>query len=643
MSESTTQKPIARDAITGDTITGDTATQNPAIDGALYAQIVESSSDAIVTTDLEGFITYWNNAATRLYGLSATQMIGQGFTSLVPGALHSEYHAHRWRISAGIRTDPWFTRHSLPQGRQLEMRVAMSALLSPEGLPSGIAYFISPTSSSSLVREALFAHGSNLSSVTDLSMQLLEDSEHTRIETESQHRMLIENAVDYALFSLSLEGRVKTWNLGAQRLHGYRSDDILGQHLDVFYAPEARQQQLARHALETALREGRFEDHGTRVRKNGTQFWAQMTIAAMRNPLGQVTGYIVVLRDLSEQRESLERQRLLSDSIEHNPDCVLITDADLQQPGPRILYANPSFERMSGYRLDEILGQTPRLFQGPDTDQLMLKRLRTALKQKRIFVAETTNYRRDGGSYRVRWQIAPIFDNAGEVTHFVSLQRNLSAQQPSSGNQSSLPEIIRVLDFTVSGGPLLPGTGLRGRLEDVGGAGSLVQMFSVTNPSGALVLDSQIRLHLHSGRIVHIDHPHLTGMEAAVSAFAMQAGSFEFTALTHPPESALEINPLTVAIKLARRNEEAKHSGEWPAPQQDPSSQTALATQGLLLLPTLEVAVTFASSIGLEHFEAQLQSDPSWTGQRVVLIGRGFRVVAIQGTLGELPEQIKRA
>lgn len=612
--------------------------QNPATDSTLYAQIVESSSEAIVTTDLEGFITYWNNAATRLYGLSATQMIGQGFTSLVPVDLDSEYHARRWRISAGIRTEAWFTRHQLPHGRSLEVRIAMSALLDSNGVPVGIAYFISPTSSSALVRQALNAHSDSLSSVTDLSMQLLEDSEQTRFETESQHRLLIENAVDYALFSLSLEGRVKMWNLGAQRLHGYRSEDILGQHLDVFYPPEARQQQLARHALATALREGRFEDHTTQVRQNGTQFWAQMTIAAMRDALGQISGYVVVLRDLSEQRQLLERQRLLSDSVEDNPDCVLITDADLEQPGPRILYANPSFERMSGYRLEDILGQTPRLFQGPDTDPQMLKRLRTALQQKRIFVAETTNYHRDGGSYRVRWQIAPIFDDAGQVTHFVSLQRNISAQQPSS-TRSSFPELIRLLNFTVSEPPSLPGAGLRGRLEDVGGAGSLVQMFSVTNPSGALVLENQIRIHLHGGRIVHIDHPHLTGMEAAVSAFEVDTGSFEFTALRHPPESTVKINPLNVALEVARCND----SATGPVPLPDPASQTATTTQGLLILPTLEVAVTFASSVGLEHFQAELQSDPSWTGQRVVLIGRGFRVVAIKGTLSDLPAQIKRA
>ncbi len=602
----------------------------------LYAQIVEASSEAIVTTDLEGFITYWNNAAARLYGLSASQMIGQGFTALIPSALHTEYHAQRWRIGAGIRLDAWFTRHQLPQGRPIEVRVSMSPLLTADGTPSGIAYFISPTSSSGLLRQALNAHSDSLSSVTDLSMELLEHSEQSRLSTESQHRMLIENAVDYALFSLSLEGRVKTWNLGAQRLQGYQSADILGQHLDVLYPPEGRQQQLARHALEAVLLEGRFEDQGNKVRKNGTQFWAQMTIAAMRDALGQITGFIVVLRDLSDQRQMLERQQLLSDSVEHSLDCVLITDADLEQPGPRILYANPSFERMSGYRLEHLLGQTPRLFQGPETDQAMLKRLRAALKQKRVFVAETTNYRADGTTYRVRWQIAPIFDSAGEVTHFVSLQRNLSAQQATDG-QSSFPEIIRVLDFTVSGGPSLPGMGLRGRLEDVGGVGSLVQMFSVTNPSGALILEQQIRIHLHGGRIVHIDHPELTGMEAAVNAFTIERGSFEFTALNHPPESSLQINPLIVALEVARRNDETTRSGEWPAP-----TQPTTPTQGLLILPTLEVAVTFASSIGLEHFQAELQSDPSWTGQRVVLSGRGFRVVAVQGALSELPAQIRR-
>ncbi|NJK46350.1 MAG: DUF4388 domain-containing protein, partial [Pleurocapsa sp. SU_196_0] len=299
---------------------------------------------------------------------------------------------------------------------------------------------------------------------------------------------------------------------------------------------------------------------------------------------------------------------VLSSSLENNPDCVLITDAELDLPGPRILYANPSFERMSGYRLADLLGQTPRLFQGPDTDRDMLRRLRKALDERRIFVAETTNYRRDGTPYRVRWQITPIFDATGAITHFVSVQRDVTARRDDGAQHSALesgasfPEVVRVLDFTVSGGSLLPGSSFRGRLEHVGGAGSLVQMLSVSNPSGALVLNGQIRLHLQGGRIVYLEHPRLTGIEAAVNAFQLESGTFEFTAIEHQPDAVLEINPVNVALEAARRNDEARHSGEWPAPD---------SSEGVLVVPTVAVAVTFASSVGIEHFRATLRHDPS--------------------------------
>ncbi len=600
----------------------------------LYAQIVESSADAIVVTTLEGFVTYWNGAAERLYGVTSAEMLGRGFTELIPGHLDSEYHAYRWRVSTGIRVEPWFTSHRHKQGQTLEVRVSMSALLDASGTAVGIVYLIGTAAASEGFRAALLAQPSSLVSVTDFALEALSQSERQRLETESQYRLLVESAVDYAIFSLDLDGRVKNWNLGARRLYGYKADDILGKHLEVFYLPDTRRQRQAAQALEGVSRDGRYQDEGARVRKNGSEFWAHTNITSIQDGNGRAIGYAVIVRDLTEQRQLMARQELLGASVENTPDCVLITDADLNQPGPRILYVNRSFERMSGYKLEELQGQTPRLFQGPQTDQAMLKRLRKALDEKRVFVAETTNYRKDGTAYRVRWQIAPIHNSDGKITHFVSVQQDVSAHRSGVDLHASFPEVVRVLDFTVSGGPLLPGSSLRGRLEDVGGAGSLVQMLSVVNPSGALILNGQIRLHFRGGRIVYLEHPHLTGLEAAVQAFQLESGSFEFSALEHQPEGVLAIDPVSVALEAARRSDEAKQSGEWLP------DITPIKSEGFLVLPTVQVALAFASSVGLEHFRAELQRDPSWEGERVVLTGRGFRVVAVTGRLDELPPQI---
>lgn len=113
-------------------------------------------------------------------------------------------------------------------------------------------------------------------------------------------------------------------------------------------------------------------------------------------------------------------------AIEAAYDSVLITDAQLDPPGPRILYANPAFCRMTGYARDEILGETPRILQGPDTDPEVVERLRQDLKAGRPFEGRTTNYRKDGTPFQIEWTIAPVRDDRDRVTHYIAVQRDVT-------------------------------------------------------------------------------------------------------------------------------------------------------------------------------------------------------------------------
>jgi PAS domain S-box-containing protein len=101
---------------------------------------------------------------------------------------------------------------------------------------------------------------------------------------------------------------------------------------------------------------------------------------------------------------------------------ILITDANLKRPGPRIVFVNRAFCASTGYAEKELLGQTPRILQGPLTDRLLLKELAERLKNGEPFQGETINYRKDGRPYRARWNISPICDDNGYITHYVSFQ-----------------------------------------------------------------------------------------------------------------------------------------------------------------------------------------------------------------------------
>jgi len=143
--------------------------------------------------------------------------------------------------------------------------------------------------------------------------------------------------------------------------------------------------------------------------------------------------------DYEELKETLHSALIQTDN------AILITDSLLVPPGPRILWANPAFCRMSGYQLDELLGKTPRIMQGPKTSQETLKALRWCLKQGRVLKGATINYRRNGTPYEVEWSISPIHDAAGHCTHYLSVQRDISYER---GLERHMQQLSAALDQT---------------------------------------------------------------------------------------------------------------------------------------------------------------------------------------------------
>jgi PAS domain S-box-containing protein len=140
-------------------------------------------------------------------------------------------------------------------------------------------------------------------------------SGHRALErSEERFRLLVESVVDYAIFMLDPDGRVASWNTGAERLKGYRQDEVLGQHYAIFYTPENRAANLPDRLLAGARTEGRVIDSGWRVRKDGTRFWADVVITALFEESGQLTGFAKVTRDMTDAHLADEaRERRLAE------------------------------------------------------------------------------------------------------------------------------------------------------------------------------------------------------------------------------------------------------------------------------------------------------------------------------------------
>src|SRR5665213_1209212 len=182
--------------------------------------------------------------------------------------------------------------------------------------------------------------------------------------TEVNFRALVENIKDYAIFMVDRGGRVQTWNAGAELIKGYLPREIIGQHIGVFYTPEDRARGHMNELLAAADRQGRVEDEGWRVRKDGSRFWADVIITALRDPLGALSGFAKVTRDLSERRKTeLERRQRDEDLLRSEERFRLLIDAVedyaifMLDPQGRVTTWNSGAERLKGYTAKEIIGQ----------------------------------------------------------------------------------------------------------------------------------------------------------------------------------------------------------------------------------------------------------------------------------------------
>lgn len=149
------------------------------------------------------------------------------------------------------------------------------------------------------------------------------------------------------------------------------------------------------------------------------ELWMRLVIVSL------VVGFaFYVRRTLNKRARVNERLRLLETAIENTNDSVLITGAGIDEPGPEILYVNQALCEETGYAEEELLGQTPRIFQGPGSDRRVLDQVRNALERGEGFIGGVTNYRKDGSDFEMEWRICPVLDSEGELTHWISIQRD---------------------------------------------------------------------------------------------------------------------------------------------------------------------------------------------------------------------------
>jgi PAS domain S-box-containing protein len=307
-------------------------------------------------------------------------------------------------------------------------------------------------------------------------------------------RSIVEQAQDYAIFLLDRGGHVVTWNRGAQRIKGYSAPEIIGRHFSTFYPQEAIDRRWPQYELEAAARDGRFEDEGWRVRKDGTLFWANVIITALHDDAGEVRGFGKITRDLTERRrneemlrESEERFRLLIEAVKDYAVFMLDTQG-------RVASWNPGAQRIKGYRADEIIGEHFRIFYTAESRQRQWpdEELRRARDEGR-YEEEGVRIRKDGTTFWANVVITPMRDSAGVLRGYAKVTRDLTDRKrieslESSGRQ--MQEFLAVLAHE-----------LRNPLAPISNALNLLARKPTADPSEIWVRDV---LQRQTGQLSHL-------------------------------------------------------------------------------------------------------------------------------------------
>ncbi|WP_410673468.1 PAS domain S-box protein [Amycolatopsis sp. cmx-4-68] len=370
-------------------------------DALRFRLLVESVPDhGIFLLDPAGRVASWNAGAQRIAGWSAEEIVGQHFSVLSPpeedAAGELELAAEQGRLEREgslVRKD----------GTRFRATVVITPMFDERHRSQGFGV---------VAREVPGARPAG---------------EPPR---EERFRRLVQSVQDYGIFMLDPEGRISSWNAGAERIKGWSAEEIIGQHFSVFYPPEDVAAGKPVRELEIAVEQGRLEDEGWRVRKDGRRFWANVVITALFDEQHRLRGFGKVTRDTTERRmaeealrASEERFRLLVQSVQDYGIFML-------DPEGRISSWNAGAERIKGWSAEEIIGQHFSVFYPPEDVAAgkPARELEIAVEQGRL-EDEGWRVRKDGTRFWANVVITALFDDRHRLHGFGKVTRDMTERR----------------------------------------------------------------------------------------------------------------------------------------------------------------------------------------------------------------------
>lgn len=275
------------------------------------------------------------------------------------------------------------------------------------------------------------------------------------ISLEAERFRLMANSIsDFAIFMLDPAGTIVSWNVGAERINQSAADEIIGRHFSIFYSDEDRGARKPELELEVAAREGRVEEEGWRLRKDGTRFWAHVVITALRSEGGAVCGFANVTRDLTERRRSDERLRQSEQGLRLLIDSIRDYAIFRLDVHGRIASWNAGAQRFKQYKTEEIVGQHFSIFYPEEQVRAGQCELGlTVAASEGRFEEEAWRVRKDGTRFWANVIISALRDDSGALIGFAKVTRDLTDRRQAEEERlgrARAEEAVRMRDEFLS-------------------------------------------------------------------------------------------------------------------------------------------------------------------------------------------------
>jgi PAS domain S-box-containing protein len=260
-------------------------------------------------------------------------------------------------------------------------------------------------------------------------------------ENNERFRLLVEGVRDYAIYMLDLTGHIVSWSSGAQLIKGYTKNEVIGQHFSLFFTSEDRERGRPDTLLEIALREGKYQEEAWRVRKNGSQFWANILITPLYDAHGVLQGFGKVTRDLTERRQAQEALRQSEELFRLLVEGVRDYAIFMLDPTGHIVSWNSGAQLIKGYTAAEIIGRHFSTFYPLEDirDGKPERELRIATTEGR-YEEEGWRLRKDGSRFWANVLITAVFDAQGELRGFSKVTRDMTERKRAEEQRKQLEE-----------------------------------------------------------------------------------------------------------------------------------------------------------------------------------------------------------